>query len=70
MTSERWDMGDLTLKLTDEEMSRGWHWCWEFDGLLVGPGMSMELSFCTCDIPSVKRAKAQEPPYKRDPEKI
>jgi hypothetical protein len=51
MKNERWNalMNDKTeqLNLTDEEIAEGWHWCAEWDGLLVGPGM-MELQPCTC----------------------
>lgn len=51
MTDDRWKflMGN---KLTQEEMSRGWHWCPEFDGLLVGPGMGeWDDGLCQCDVP-------------------
>lgn len=34
-------------KLTPEEMAEGWHWCCEFDYLLVGPGMP-EQEYCLC----------------------
>jgi hypothetical protein len=51
MTRERWFelMNDRTesLNLTDAEIVEGWHWCSEWDGLLVGPGM-MELDVCQC----------------------
>ncbi len=33
--------------LTEAEIAEGWHFCHEFDGLLVGPG-SCELQFCHC----------------------
>lgn len=33
--------------LTDAERAQGWHWCNEYDGLLVGPG-SDELHECMC----------------------
>ena len=34
--------------LTEEEMAAGWHYCYEFDGLLVGPGMGeLECFRCT-----------------------
>jgi hypothetical protein len=26
---------DINARLTEEEMSEGWHFCFEFDGLLV-----------------------------------
>jgi len=34
--------------LTVGEMSKGWHFCLDFDGLLIGPGMT-EMSYCTCN---------------------
>ena len=34
-------------KLTPDEITLGWHWCAEFDGLLVGPEMG-ELAHCSC----------------------
>lgn len=33
--------------LDPAEIALGWHWCHEFDGLLVGPG-SHELHCCAC----------------------
>lgn len=49
MTSERWSalMNDDASCLTREEMADGWHWCLDWDQLLVGPGM-MEMEHCTC----------------------
>ena len=34
-------------KLTPQEISEGWHWCYDWDGLLVGPGMD-ECTHCGC----------------------
>ena len=36
MTDERWRalMADDKLDLTPEEIKEGWHFCYEFDGLL------------------------------------
>lgn len=34
-------------KLTAEEIAQGWHFCWEWDGLLYGPDMSQK---CGCPI--------------------
>lgn len=47
MTEARYNqlMGDS--KLTQEEIDLGWHFCNEFDGLVVGPGM-LELKCCSC----------------------
>jgi len=41
-------MSDVVLTLTPDEVALGWHWCPDFDYLLVGPGMEMELSVCKC----------------------
>lgn len=50
MTDERWRelMNSQTAPLTSEEIAEGWHWCWDWDGLLVGPGMG-ELEACHCE---------------------
>lgn len=48
MTSQRYrllEQGDA--ELTPEEISQGYHFCLEFDGLLIGPGCS-ELDCCHC----------------------
>ena len=49
MTDERWRevMRNQDAKLTPEELKAGWHFCNEWDGLLVGPGME-EGQCCTC----------------------
>lgn len=36
--------------LTQEEIKKGWHFCCEWDGLLIGPGM-VEMKACQCEIP-------------------
>lgn len=50
MTKQRWLelMNDLTLGLTESEITQGWHFCLDWDGLLIGPG-SRELDCCTCE---------------------
>ena len=40
---------ELEQKLTKEEIEAGWHYCHEWDGLLVGPGME-EMECCTCHV--------------------
>lgn len=49
MTKQRYkqltDTDDYNL--TADEIALGWHFCNEFDGLLVGPGMD-ELNYCSC----------------------
>lgn len=49
MNLERWAelMNDLSSELTDEELKEGWHFCVEWDGLLIGP-CSHELHCCQC----------------------
>lgn len=49
MTNTRWQslMSDDKSELTDSEIADGWHWCHDFDGLLVGPDME-ELNYCNC----------------------
>jgi hypothetical protein len=34
--------------LSAEEIADGWHWCEEFDGMLVGPGM-WGVAECECN---------------------
>ena len=50
MTSERyWELETSpTAELTKEERAEGWHWCIDWDGMLVGPGM-VEESGCCCE---------------------
>lgn len=33
--------------LTQEEIDQGWHFCPDWDDLLIGPGME-EIKFCEC----------------------
>lgn len=49
MTSSRWQelMTFGIEELTEAEIADGWHWCHDFDGLLVGPYME-ELNYCHC----------------------
>ena len=42
-------MDNDDLPLTQEEKDAGWHFCGNWDGLLVGPG-TMEWDGCTCGI--------------------
>ncbi len=45
-------------KLTQEELDQGWHWCYDFDGMLVGPG-TVEAEHCSCNT-ALKDAIAKE----------
>lgn len=59
---------DDVSSLTIEECLAGWHFCYEWDGLLVGPGMP-ELEFCQCFAPELKEEllKTIEPLPELDP---
>jgi hypothetical protein len=35
--------------LTPEEISQGWHYCYYWNGLLIGPGFP-EMENCKCKI--------------------
>lgn len=41
MTDERYNalMSNEDLELTPSEIAKGWHFCCEWDALLIGPGM-------------------------------
>lgn len=49
MTGERYKFlfQNIKEKVTPEENAMGWHFCDEFDGLLVGP-QTHEWKYCTC----------------------
>ena len=55
MTDERYNtlnndlglLGHYIADLTSEEINEGYHFCYEWDGLLIGPGMP-ELRVCQC----------------------
>ena len=42
--------------LTKEELEQGWHFCNDWDGMLVGPGCD-EADCCTCGIPAIEAYK-------------
>lgn len=42
--------------LTEEEINCGWHFCADWDLLLIGPGMG-EIASCDCDIPCLENEK-------------
>lgn len=49
MTDKRWHelMNNDDLDLSNSEIKEGWHFCWDWDGLLIGPGMG-ETKNCSC----------------------
>ena len=40
-------MSGQNVTVTPEEFAEKWHFCYEWDGLLIGPGMP-EMECCTC----------------------
>lgn len=54
MTDDRFAelMRDDSAELTASELATGWHFCPDWDGLLVSPSM-WEWVHCTCPIPVV-----------------
>jgi hypothetical protein len=54
MTDERWEYlmqpfeGDENVMLTAKEVDNGWHWCYNWDGLLIHVE-DVEFEHCTCD---------------------
>ena len=53
MTEERWNYlmqpfdGDESVMLTAEELANGWHWCDEWDSLLIHVE-DVEFKHCKC----------------------
>jgi hypothetical protein len=45
--------------LTKEEWEAGWHWCNEWDGMLVGPDTD-EALVCSCDHPVIEAWKQSD----------
>ena len=52
MTPERYRelSWEAFIGLTPEELSRGWHFCPDWDYMLIGPNMK-ECESCTCTSP-------------------
>jgi len=68
MTNERWKFvnGSEDEQLTAEEKDQGYHFCWDFDGLLVGPDCG-EWSCCNCHPKSKREAIARKYPELQPP---
>ena len=52
MTQERYhsfNQLNLPSKLTEAEIEEGWHFCPDWDGLLIGP-KTPEFDNCTCGL--------------------
>ncbi len=60
MNRERYiELSKSGMGLTNEELERGWHWCGEFDYMLVGPNTD-EALVCSCGNPAIERWKESE----------
>jgi hypothetical protein len=58
MDSQRYrELDNSGSGLTEEEWNEGWHWCLEWDSMLVGPGTE-EALFCSCNHPTIEKWKA------------
>lgn len=72
MTNERYAelMSNDELSLTDDEIKLGWHFCGDWDSLLIGPGCIGELSCCSCDWKEInglkERSKDEIEKYKKE----
>ena len=57
MTDGRYNalMDDDESELTENEIAEGWHFCFDWDGLLVGPEMVCEWECCTCLVKRTSR---------------
>jgi hypothetical protein len=45
--------------ITKEEHEAGWHWCYEWDGMLVGPDTE-EALVCSCNHPVIEAWKESD----------
>ncbi len=59
MTPARYDFlmhdnSNQAHTLTTQELNDGWHWCGDWDGLLIGPD-DAELAHCSCFEPDDPR---------------
>ena len=57
MNRERYiELDNSGTGLTKEEWEAGWHWCYEWDGMLVGPN-TPEALCCSCSHPAIEAWK-------------
>jgi hypothetical protein len=70
MSEERWNYlmqpfdGDENVMLTADEIANGWHWCDEWDGLLIHAD-DREFEHCKCDFMKKFRTPARIEMMKR-----
>ena len=48
-------------QLSPEEISQGWHFCYDWDGLLIGPG-NFKMDSCNCKINKKIHAEIRKTP--------
>jgi hypothetical protein len=53
------DLQKSETELTEEEVKQGWHFCPDFDDLLIGPG-NVEAFVCNCSLSSIEEWKKTE----------
>lgn len=60
MTDERYKQANSEHRVTPEELAAGWHFCRDWDDMLIGPGWG-ELEFCHCkNIPKELKLEAEK----------
>ena len=65
MSLDRWThLMENDIQLSPDELAAGWHWCPDWDDLLVGPGMG-ELDHCTCTGAHIEAARHRAKGRKR-----
>jgi hypothetical protein len=52
LTKKRWRELEKNpdAYLTDAELAEGWHFCYDWNGMLIGPGMIEFDDCCTCEV--------------------
>lgn len=51
---------DHSMTLSKDEIEQGWHFCPDWDYLLIGPKMP-EMIGCLCDMPEVREQVEKSP---------
>lgn len=57
------------LELYQEEIEDGWHFCWEWDGLLIHPTWG-EFKYCSCSGLDKARKTYENINYKKQEEEF
>jgi hypothetical protein len=59
MNNERYFEAEKEGKVTQEEFEQGWHFCIEWDDMLIGPGTE-EALMCYCNHPKIEEWKQSD----------